>query len=89
MANSIDWGTIAIGALIGVGCRKQIRAAGRVAASTVASLAGVAAQAATEIARETKSPEQAAAEETLNRLDRKIQQQFNRTVQQSTNGQNG
>ena len=58
---SIDWGTMALGALVGIGCRKQIKAAGRVAASTAASLAGVAAQAAQQVAKETtsKSSEQA------------------------------
>ena len=39
MSNTIDYGTLAIGALIGVGCRKQIKSAARVAATTAASLA--------------------------------------------------
>ena len=64
MANSIDFGTLAIGALIGIGCKKQLRAAGRIAASTAASLAGVAAQAAAQVAQETqKSPEEQAAQQ--------------------------
>ena len=61
MANSIDFTTLALGALVGIGCRKQLRTAGRVAANTVASLAGVAAQAAAEVAKETKSSEQQSA----------------------------
>ena len=55
MANSIDFTTLAVGALIGIGCRKQLKAAGRVAASTVASLAGVAAATAAQVAQETQS----------------------------------
>ena len=43
MANSIDWGTLAIGTLIGVGCRKQIKSCAKVAATTAASLASAAA----------------------------------------------
>ena len=43
MSSTIDFGTLSIGALIGVGCRKQLKAAGRIAASAVASLAGAAA----------------------------------------------
>ena len=53
MANSIDFGTLAVGALIGIGCRKQIKAAARVAAVTAANLAGVAAAAATQVVDET------------------------------------
>ena len=37
--SSIDYGTLAIGALIGVGCRKQIKSCAKVAATTAASLA--------------------------------------------------
>ena len=60
MANSIDFGTLAVGALIGIGCKKQLKAAGRIAASTAASLAGVAAATAAQVAQETqsKSPDQ-------------------------------
>ena len=73
MANSIDFTTLAIGALIGVGCRKQLKACGRVAATTAASLAGAAAQAAAQVAKEAnKSPEQAAAEQFLQRVDQQI-----------------
>ena len=43
MANSIDWGTLAVGALVGVGCRKQLKAAAKIAATTAASLATTAA----------------------------------------------
>lgn len=84
---SIDWGTLGLGALIGIGCRKQLRAAGRVAASTAASLAGVAAQAAEQVAKETEkssgSAEEKAAEEWLRRIDQKLQ------ADQSTQGAQG
>ena len=43
MASSIDYGTLAIGALIGVGCRKQLKSCAKVAATTAASLASAAA----------------------------------------------
>ena len=43
MASSIDYGTLAIGALIGIGCRKQIKACAKVAATTAASLASATA----------------------------------------------
>ena len=62
---SIDFTTLSLGALIGIGCRKQLKAAGRVAASAAASLAGVAAKAAADVAAETqedKTPEQQAAQ---------------------------
>ena len=39
MASTIDYSTLAIGALIGVGCREQLKAAAKVAATTAASLA--------------------------------------------------
>ena len=60
MANSIDFGTLAVGALIGIGCKKQIKSAARIAASTAASLMGVAAATAAQVAQETqsKSPDQ-------------------------------
>ena len=77
MAN-IDWGTLALGALVGVGCRKQLKTAGRVVATTAASLAGVAAQTAAQVAEETqktkKSPEQEQAEQRLAEVDQKINQ---------------
>lgn len=57
MANSIDFGTLCVGALIGMGCRKQLKAAGRIAANTAASLAGAAATAAAEVAKETQKTE--------------------------------
>lgn len=53
MSSSIDFGTLCVGALIGMGCKKQLRAAGRVAATTAANLAGVAATAAAQVAAET------------------------------------
>ena len=57
---SIDWGMVGLGALIGVGCRKQLKAASRIAASTAANLANAAAVAVAEVAAETsKSSEQA------------------------------
>ena len=52
MASSIDYGTLAIGALIGIGCKKQLRTAGRIAASTAASLAGAAAAAVNSAAEQ-------------------------------------
>ena len=77
---SIDWGMIGLGALIGVGCREQLKAAGRVAAVTAANLASVAATAAQQVAQETKetekSPEAAAADEVLQRIDQHIAEQF-------------
>ena len=75
MANSIDFGTLALGALVGVGCRKQLKAAGRVAASTMANLAGVAATAAAQVAAETKSApslEEQAAATMLHRIDQQL-----------------
>ena len=54
MANSIDMGTLCIGALIGVGCRKQLKAASRVVATTAANLATVAATTAAQVAAETQ-----------------------------------
>lgn len=77
MANSIDWSTLALGALIGVGCKKQLRAAGRIAANTAASLAGAAASAAADVAKETKSPEEKAADSKVEEINRKIDQLWN------------
>lgn len=77
MANSIDFTTLALGALIGVGCRDQLRTAGRVAAVTAANLASVAATAAAQIAKETsKSPEEQAAERKLAEIDQKMAEQL-------------
>ena len=77
MASSIDWGTVALGALIGVGCRKQLKSAARVAAVTAATIAGAAATAAAQVAQETsqKSPEAAAAEAWTARVNQNIDQQ--------------
>lgn len=72
---SIDWGMVGLGALIGVGCRQELRAAGRIAATTAASLAATAATAAQQVANETtqaKSAEEQAAEDYLERVNRKI-----------------
>ena len=51
---SIDWTTLAVGALIGVGCRKQIKSATRVAATLASSLATTAAAAVTAAAAEVE-----------------------------------
>lgn len=76
MANSIDFGTLALGALVGIGCRKQLKAASRIAATTAASLAGAAAQAVSEVAKETQaqtqSSEEQAAKAWLQRVDQHI-----------------
>ena len=50
MANTIDWGTLTIGALIGVGCQKQLKSAAKLAATTAASLASVAAATVNSVA---------------------------------------
>lgn len=82
---SIDWTVLGLGAVIGLGCRKQLKAAGRVAAQTAASIAGVAAQTAASVAKETeKSAEAAAAEQKLKEIDEKMKQMF-----QDLYGQNG
>ena len=54
----IDWGSLALGSLVGLGCRRQLKAAGRVVAQTAASLAGVAAATAEQVAEETKESSQ-------------------------------
>ena len=78
---SIDWGMIGLGALVGVGCRKQLKAAGRIAASTAASLAASAATAAEQVAKETqkteKSAEATAADAKVEEINRKIDQLWN------------
>ena len=71
MAN-IDWGTLALGALVGVGCRKQLKATSRIAATTAASLASAAATAVAEVAKETESPEETAAKQWTKRVDQQI-----------------
>ena len=55
--SSIDMGTLAIGALIGVGCKKQIKAAAKIAATTAASLASSAAVAVNTAAAQIEKPE--------------------------------
>ena len=52
---TIDWGTLALGTLVGVGCHQQIKAATRVAATAAASIAGATAEA---IAKASKTPEE-------------------------------
>ena len=52
MSTSIDYGTLAVGALIGVGCKDQLKACAKVAATTAASLASSAAIAANTVAAE-------------------------------------
>ena len=73
MASSIDFTTLALGTLIGIGCRKQLKSAGRIAAATVANLAGVAAGAAASVAKETsQSPEEEAAKKFLQGIDQQV-----------------
>ena len=50
--SSIDYGTLALGALVGVGCRKQLKSAAKVAATTVASLTSSVAVAVNSAAAE-------------------------------------
>lgn len=66
MANSIDFTTLALGALVGIGCRKQLKAAGRVAAVTASNLATVAATAASQVAAETEAGQQAGKRDKKN-----------------------
>ena len=73
MASSIDFTTLALGTLIGVGCKRQLKSAGRIAAATVANLAGVAASTAASVAKETsQSPEEEAAKKFLQGVDQQI-----------------
>lgn len=85
MANSIDFGTLAIGALIGIGCKKQLKTASRVAAQAVASLAGVAAATAAQVAEETKKSQQSPEEEAAAAWQQRVDQQ----IDQQLSGQNG
>lgn len=87
MANSIDWTVLGLGALVGIGCREQLKTAGRVVATTAASLAGVAAQAAAQVAQEAKSPEQVAAEQKLKEINQRIDQQVAGTPLEGQAGQ--
>ena len=73
---SIDWTVLGLGALVGIGCREQLKACGRVAATTAASLAATAAQAAAQVAAETQSSEAAAAERKVQEINQKIDQQL-------------
>ena len=61
MASTIDYSTLALGALVGVGCREQLKAAAKIAATTAASLASSAAVAVNSAAaqmygEESQSP---------------------------------
>lgn len=89
MAN-IDWGCVTLGALIGVGCRKQLKAASRIATNTAASLASAAASAVAEVAKETqkteKSPEIEASEALFRRIDQHIAEQFDEYTAPKGNG---
>ena len=57
MANSIDFTTLAIGALIGVGCHNQLKSCAKVAATTAASLASSVAVAVNSAAAQMYEPE--------------------------------
>ena len=61
MSSSIDFGTLAVGALIGIGCKEQLKSAARVGANLASSLATTAAAAvnaaAAEVEEQTKSSE--------------------------------
>ena len=61
MASSIDYGTLAIGALIGIGCRKQIKACAKVAATTAASLASATAVAVNSAAAQMYNQQESAS----------------------------
>lgn len=50
MSSSIDWTTLAVGALIGVGCKNELKAAAKIAAGTAATLACACADAAADAA---------------------------------------
>ena len=92
MANSIDWGTLALGALVGVGCRKQLKAASRIAASTAASLASATATAVSEIAKETQRTqpsEEELAAQWLQRIDQKLAGTQGQVGQNGQAGNNG
>ena len=72
MSSSIDYGTLALGTLIGVGCRKQLKSAAKVTATMAASLAASTAQAMEQVAEETKSPEEKAANAWLQNVDQQV-----------------
>ena len=71
--SSIDYGTLVVGALIGVGCRKELKSAAKVAATTAASLASSVAVAVNSAAAQVYSEEPQAPQGTT----------------QNTNGNNG
>lgn len=84
MAN-IDWGCVTLGALIGVGCRKQLKAASRIATNTAASLASAAASAVAEVAKETQKTEKS-PEALFRRIDQHIAEQFDEYTAPKGNG---
>ena len=57
--SSIDWGTLALGTVIGVGCQEQLKSAAKVTANLAGNLALATAEAVTdasdEINRNAKS----------------------------------
>ena len=61
MASAIDYGTLAVGALIGVGCKDQLKAAAKVTASLAATLASSAAvavnSAAEQMSEDSQNPQ--------------------------------
>lgn len=60
MANSIDWGTLALGTVIGVGCQQQLKAAAKVTAGLAANLALATAEAVDAAAAEVNHQSQQA-----------------------------
>ena len=58
MSNSIDYGTLAVGALIGVGCHRELKSAAKVAATTAASLASSVALAVNSAASQMYESDQ-------------------------------
>ena len=75
MSTSIDYGTLTIGALIGVGCREQLKSAAKVAATTAASLASSVAVAVNS-----------AAAQMYDQSGTQTGQQGGTTTTQGTNG---
>ena len=91
MAN-IDWGTLALGALVGVGCKKQLKAASCIAATTAASLASAASAAVEKVAEATQkneSSEETAANQWLQRIDQMIDQKLAGSTQTGTGAPTG
>ena len=83
MSSSIDYGTLALGALVGVGCRKQLKSAAKIAVNFAANLAGAAATAVSEAAEATQakqSPEERAAAAWTQHMDQQMSQQMAQPV---------